>query len=138
MSTPLSNGGATLAPTPAQPHHLSRQPSKEDLELAENLNLLNHSHDRPPASRETDAHSENNPPPTSNGTAKNNNEQVSEYHSLEDTLGYHANLPNNPPADDQQPPPPQAQASQPAMSTPASTPRRSLGGSVPVNGQICR
>ncbi|TKA63403.1 hypothetical protein B0A49_07455, partial [Cryomyces minteri] len=40
MSAPLQGGGCAntvLAPSPAPPHHLSREPSREDMELAEQL-----------------------------------------------------------------------------------------------------
>lgn len=134
MSTPLSNGGATLAPTPTHPHHLSRQPSKEDLELAENLNLLNHSHERPPASREADTQPENTSDPSPNGVEKKN-DSVSEYHSLEDTLNYQSGLQNNQPEEQHSQP---TQMAQPTLSTPTSTARRSLGASTPVNGQVCK
>ncbi len=51
MSAPVSATSASLAPIPL-PTHLTRQPSKEDIELAQNLNLLINAESRHSGGRE--------------------------------------------------------------------------------------
>ncbi|KAK7187523.1 GATA zinc finger [Paraphaeosphaeria sporulosa] len=41
MANGSGSGGTSLAPTPTHPHHLSREPSREDVEMAEQLSQLN-------------------------------------------------------------------------------------------------
>jgi hypothetical protein len=45
MAHPSSSGSTSLAPTPTHLHHLSREISKDELEMAESLRRLNQGHD---------------------------------------------------------------------------------------------
>ncbi|KAH7395196.1 hypothetical protein DE146DRAFT_99649 [Phaeosphaeria sp. MPI-PUGE-AT-0046c] len=45
MAHPSGSGGTSLAHTPTHPHHLSRETSKDELEMAESLRRLNQAHD---------------------------------------------------------------------------------------------
>jgi hypothetical protein len=121
-----AGGGASLAPTPAHPHQLSRQPSKEDLEMAENLNLLNHSQDRHSTRRNSNMRTDAVNSTVTEAQCANspgNAPEISEYHSLEDTLNYQ-------------------RASQPEQSptqtATAAMQQRSQVSNAPITGQICR
>ncbi|KAF2736150.1 hypothetical protein EJ04DRAFT_490433 [Polyplosphaeria fusca] len=81
MSNMSSGGGTSLAPTPAHPHQLSREPSNEDIEMAESLRLLNSSQD-PGASRI--GPTDEKPAPVCPSDA--HTPEI--YHSLDDTLHY--------------------------------------------------
>ncbi|OCL08607.1 glucocorticoid receptor-like (DNA-binding domain), partial [Glonium stellatum] len=128
MSAAISaGGGASLAPTPAHPHQLSRQPSKEDLEMAENLNLLNHSQDRHPTRRDSNTRTDAANSAVSDGQSANspvNAPEISEYHSLEDTLNY------------QRPSQPEQSPTQTAAAA-AAMQQRAQTSNAPVTGQIC-
>ncbi|KAH7130320.1 hypothetical protein B0J11DRAFT_249218 [Dendryphion nanum] len=116
MANASGSGGTSLAPTPTHPHQLSREPSKEDIEMAENLSLLNHSQG-PHTPR---------PEPGTSGqqvTASSQEQPSSIYHSLEDTLPFQR--------EDQ---PEQA----PSPPTTASLAQANAGGAnAPVTGQTC-
>lgn len=125
MGAPSERGGTSLAPTPTHPHHLSREPSREDVEMAEQLSQLNRAQE-PHTPRTT------SPPATFSSTAASTSAaapsppgKTSEiYHSLEDTLRQRAN---------EQP----EQTLCPA--TPSSLPPTSVsGGGAAMVGQVCR
>ncbi|KAF2677154.1 hypothetical protein K458DRAFT_350683 [Lentithecium fluviatile CBS 122367] len=110
------SGGTSLAPTPTHPHHLSREPSREDVEMAEQLSQLNQSHDSQ-ATRITSPSRHQNPatPPAA--------ESSEIYHSLEDAV---------PLRKSEQP------ETAPNPATPASLPPPSIaGGNAPMTGQTC-
>lgn len=112
-----SSGGTSLAPTPTHPHHLSREPSREDVEMAEQLSQLNQVQDTR-ISRITSpsqAHQPATPPPTHTPEI---------YHSLDDS---------RPLRESEQP-------EQPSMpSTPASLPHSNVAtGNALMTGQVCR
>lgn len=114
MAHPSGSGGTSLAPTPTQPHHLSRESSREELEMAESLRRLN---------QVQDAHMSNTGSPLREqqpGTPPD--DQKSEiYHSLEDAVPIAGSL------------------ASPAPTTTLSLPPRSVGGnSAPIIGQVCR
>lgn len=117
MADSSSRGGTSLAPAPTHPHQLSREPSREDVEMAEHLSQLNQAHDAHPPRTAPSSHSQH---PATSPSA-----QTSEiYHSLDDTLPLHKN---------EQPEP------APSTSTPVPMPPRSVGGgNAPITGQICR
>jgi hypothetical protein len=117
MTNSSGSGGTSLAPTPTHPHHLSREPSREDIEMAQNLSLLNHSQDSnqprmasaPKAQQSGDAPEGQSP-------------EI--YHSLEDTLAFQQS---------EQP------EEAPTPATLASTSRTGAGGAnAPLTGQVCR
>jgi GATA-binding protein len=114
MAHPPGSGGTSLAPTPTHPHHLSRESSREELEMAESLRRLN---------QVQDAHMSNTGSPLREQQPDiPQDDQKSEiYHSLEDAV-------------------PIAGASvSPAPSTSLSLPPRDVGGSsAPIIGQVCR
>ncbi|KAK5284625.1 GATA type transcriptional activator of nitrogen-regulated proteins [Cryomyces antarcticus] len=115
MSAPLQGGGfsdTALALSPAPPHHLSRQPSREDMELAEQLV----SHAR--GLRDADSHV----PEARAGENRGLTNRLSgEYHSLDDVQA--------PQMDD-----PTMNPSQEAV----PSQQRLQSGSVPMGGQVCR
>lgn len=127
MSTSkTADWGASLA-SAIPSTQLNREPSKEELESARVLNLLNgsggflgvpashSSHEQPDASGEDVA------APTP-GSGRRPSE-VSEYHSLDDTLSYR-NATRSPQSSSQDPS--------------GSTPRPAATGSASFTGQICR
>ncbi|ORY16773.1 hypothetical protein BCR34DRAFT_622234 [Clohesyomyces aquaticus] len=117
MANISASGGTSLAPTPTHPHQLSRNPSREDIEMAENLHLLNHSREsNPPRPSESDAQGHQ---PTS--SPQEQNPEI--YHSLEDTLAFQ-----------QSEPPEQAPTH---ATTTSMAPGSGLGGNAPVTGQVC-
>ncbi|KAF2180026.1 hypothetical protein K469DRAFT_673239 [Zopfia rhizophila CBS 207.26] len=115
MANNSGSGGTSLAPTPTHPHQMSREPSKEDIEMAENLNLLTHARD--PDTPRTEGQNRGTP-------ATSPQEEQSEiYHSLEDTLHFQrSERPEQAP-------------------TPATTVSMGSkvvgGGNAPVTGQVC-
>ncbi|KAF2755310.1 hypothetical protein EJ05DRAFT_97735 [Pseudovirgaria hyperparasitica] len=92
----LSRGGTSLAPMPTHPHHLLRQPSREDLEMAESLSSLTQSHDRQTQSQtsgnarneESKAESLNSDRTSQGSGERRRPSSVSEYHSLADTMQF--------------------------------------------------
>lgn len=116
MAHPSGTGGTSLAPTPTHPHHLSRESSREELEMAESLRRLN---------QVQDAHMSNTGSPLGEqqsqpGTPQD--DQKSEiYHSLEDAV------------------PIAGASASPTPTTSLSLPPRNAGGSsAPIIGQVCR
>ncbi|KAF2703611.1 hypothetical protein K504DRAFT_174112 [Pleomassaria siparia CBS 279.74] len=116
MTHSSASGGTSLAPTPTHPHHLSREPSREDIEMAENLSLLNHSqHSNTsrtaslPQRRQSDTAPEGQSPEI--------------YHSLEDTLAFQQ---GGQPED----------APTPAT-TASSAQTNPTGPNAPLTGQVC-
>lgn len=127
MSAPPGRGGGTsLAPTPTHPHHLSREPSREEVEMAEQLSQLNRVQEphtprtaSPPATHSSAMAS------ASVANAMSSPGKVPEiYHSLEDTIRVRASEQ-----------PEHAMRSE----TPSSLPPSSVsGGNVAMIGQVCR
>jgi hypothetical protein len=128
MSTSqATSGGASLA-SPPPPTQLNREPSREELESARVLNLLNgsggflgvptshSSHQQPGASSDDVA-----PTPSPDGGRRPS--EVSEYHSLDDTLSYR-NAARSPQSSSQDPS--------------GSTTRHAATGNPSITGQICR
>ncbi|CAO2654646.1 Nn.00g113790.m01.CDS01 [Neocucurbitaria sp. VM-36] len=108
-----SSGGTSLAPTPTHPHHLSRESSRDELEMAESLRRLNQAHDA--HIKRTDSRSHEPPPAT-----PQEDSQSEIYHSLEDAV------------------PISPGPATPATATPSLLPPRSEGGAnAPVAGQVC-
>jgi GATA-binding protein len=114
MEHPPGSGGTSLAPTPTHPHHLSRETSRDELEMAESLRLLNQGQERHKS--RTEIPLQENQPMSGRG------DQRSEiYHSLEDAI----------PISD-------GPATQ-ATSTSLQIPRMNFDGTnLPVSGQVCR
>lgn len=67
------NGGTALAPTPVPSLRMSKEPSKEDIEMAENLSLLNHA-----------PRNEAKPQEESARISPDGSSEI--YHSLEDAI----------------------------------------------------
>jgi GATA-binding protein len=67
-----------MAPTPTHPHHLSRETSGDELEMAESLRRLNQTHDNHMPRTENPTHGHQ---PPSQG-----DEPPEIYHSLEDAV----------------------------------------------------
>ncbi|KAF1948387.1 hypothetical protein CC80DRAFT_317025 [Byssothecium circinans] len=119
MTGSSGSGGISLAPTPTHPHHLSmsREHSREDVEMAESLSQLNQAEPRTPritSPQQGQGESPADTPPA----------QSSEiYHSLEDTLRLRES---------------EQQEQSPNPATPTSLPPPSIsGGNAPITGQIC-
>lgn len=114
MAQPSGSGGTSLAPTPTHPHHLSRESSREELEMAESLRRLNQVQDTHMSNMGSSLR-EQQP-----GTPQD--DQKSEiYHSLEDAV------------------PIAGAPASPAPTASVSLPPRSVGGSnAPIVGQVCR
>ncbi|PVH97316.1 hypothetical protein DM02DRAFT_644267 [Periconia macrospinosa] len=124
MGAPSGRGGTSLAPTPTHPHQLSREPSREDVEMAEQLSQLNRAQEphtprtaSPPATYSSATAS------ASAATATSPGKTPEIYHSLEDTLRLRAT----------------EQSEQTLRSdTPSSLPPPSMsGGSAAMVGQVC-
>jgi GATA-binding protein len=77
MAHPSGSGGTSLAPTPTHPHHLSRETSKDELEMAESLRRLNQAHDHQTERTSTPSHAPQQAPSPPEA-------QSEIYHSLED------------------------------------------------------
>jgi GATA-binding protein len=114
MAHPPGSGGTSLAPTPTHPHHLSRETSRDELEMAESLRLLNQGQERHKSRIEI--------PLQEHQPMSGRVDQRSEiYHSLEDAI----------PISD-------GPATQ-ATSTSLQIPHMSFDGTnLPVSGQVCR
>lgn len=117
MAHPSGSGGTSLAPTPTHPHHLSRETSKDELDMAESLRLLNQTHDPQKPRMETPSQEQQqqqqHPDPDN---------QTSEiYHSLEDAVPIATG-----------PPTPATAASLQIPNTNYDAPN------APITGQICR
>lgn len=117
MANGSGSGGTSLAPTPTHPHHLSREPSREDVEMAEQLSQLNQVQDSRTSRIASPSQAQQAPtPPPAHAPEI--------YHSLEDA---------RPMRESEQP----EQGSFPA--TPASLPQPNLGsGNALLTGQVCR
>lgn len=115
MAHPSGSGGTSIAPTPTHPHHLSREASKDEMDMAESLRRLEHAHE--PRSPRTATPSHPQRAPSTQGEARS---EI--YHSLEDAVPISEG--------------PATQA------TPTSTfspqPGSVIGTSAPISGQICR
>ncbi|KAH9874396.1 sterol regulatory element binding protein, transcription factor Sre1 [Plenodomus lingam] len=113
MAQPSGSGGTSLAPAPTHPHHLSREASRDELEMADSLRRLNQAHDN---ATKVDAPSYEPAPAT-----PHEDQRPEIYHSLEDAV---------PIAEEQTTPVTQASV---------QTPSRAFEGlATPVAGQICR
>lgn len=125
MGAPSGRGGTSLAPTPTHPHQLSREPSREEVEMAEQLSQLNRAQE--PQTPRTASPPGNKSPDTASAsaaTATSPGKSPEIYHSLEDTLRLRAN---------EQP----EQTLRP--NTPSSFPPPSMnGGNAAITGQVCR
>jgi GATA-binding protein len=77
MAHPSGSGGTSLAPAPTHPHHLSREASKDELEMAESLQRLNQAHDHHLARTATPSQTKQPLPSPSDARSEI-------YHSLED------------------------------------------------------
>jgi uncharacterized Zn finger protein (UPF0148 family) len=114
MAHPSGSGGTSLAPTPTHPHHLTRESSKEELEMAESLRRLH---------QVQDTHMSNTGSPLKEqqvpGTPQDDqNPEI--YHSLEDAI------------------PIAGASASPAPTTSLSLPPQNAGGSsAPIIGQVC-
>ena len=113
MAHVSGTGGTSLAPTPTYPHHLSRETSREELEMAENLRLLQaHEHHKP----RTETPSQEQQP-----VDTQEDERSEIYHSLEDAVP----IPDGPAV--------------PATSTSLQLQNINYDASnAPVTGQVCR
>ncbi|KAL5114793.1 GATA type transcriptional activator of nitrogen-regulated proteins [Pleosporales sp. CAS-2024a] len=114
MAHTSGNGGTSLAPTPTHPHHLSREASKDELDMAESLQRLNQAHDHPQSRTATPSNTQR--PGSAPVEARS---EI--YHSLEDAK------------------PIMEAPATPATSTTSRHPPPSSGteSSAPVSGQIC-
>jgi GATA-binding protein len=114
MTHPPGSGGTSLAPTPTHPHHLSRETSKDELEMAESLRLLNQAHEHHRPRTETPAQEQHQ-------THSQEDQRHEIYHSLEDAV------------------PISEQPANSANSTSLQLPNMSYDASnAPVAGQVCR
>jgi GATA-binding protein len=113
MAHHSGNGGTSFAPTPTHPHHLSREASKDEMEMAESLRRLNQAPESHPSRTATPAHA-----PRSSAQEEARSEI---YHSLQDAVPISEGPATSP--------------------TTSSTPLQSnsiIGVNAPVSGQICR
>jgi GATA-binding protein len=117
MTHPSRSGGTSLAPTPTHPHFLSRETSKDELDMAESLQRLNQAHDHPMSRTATPSHA----PLATSSTPPPQEERSEIYHSLEDA---------KPILDGSTTP-------APSESLPAAL-NNGIGPNAPVTGQICR
>lgn len=114
MAHPPGSGGTSLAPTPTHPHHLSRETSRDELEMAESLRLLNQAHEHHRPRTET-------PSQEQHQIQGQGDERPEIYHSLEDAV------------------PISEQPTTPATSTSLQLPSMNYDASnAPVTGQVCR
>ncbi|KAF1944374.1 hypothetical protein EJ02DRAFT_99499 [Clathrospora elynae] len=113
MAHPSGSGGTSLAPTPIYAHHLSRETSRDELEMAESLRRLNQAHDHH-RSRSGTPDQE----PHSFTTQEDNRSGI--YHSLEDAVPISEGL------------------ATPATLATLQTPSMSFDGTnASVTGQVC-
>ncbi|KAF2451630.1 hypothetical protein P171DRAFT_9600 [Karstenula rhodostoma CBS 690.94] len=116
MANGSGSGGTSLAPTPTHPHHLSREPSREDVEMAEQLSQLNQVQDNRPSRLASPSQAQQAPtPPPAHAPEI--------YHSLEDA---------RPMRESERP-------EQPSLpTTPASLLQPNTGSGNPlITGQVC-
>lgn len=115
MAHPSGSGGTSLAPTPTHPHHLTRESSKEELEMAESLRRLHQVQDTRMSNSGSPLKEQQVP-----GTPQDDqNPEI--YHSLEDAI------------------PIAGASASPAPTTSLSLPPQNAGGSsAPIIGQVCR
>ncbi|KAF2871424.1 hypothetical protein BDV95DRAFT_493652 [Massariosphaeria phaeospora] len=116
MANISRSGGTALAPTPTHPHQLSREPSEEDIEMAEHLRRLTQAQPSRTPRLESAPQGEHSPL-----LAQDETSEI--YHSLEDTLAFQRT---------------EQSAQPPTPGTIASVSGMSLGGgNAPVMGQVC-
>ncbi|KAH8728644.1 hypothetical protein GQ44DRAFT_737352 [Phaeosphaeriaceae sp. PMI808] len=113
MAHPLSSGGTSLAPTPTHPHHLSRETSKDEIEMAESLQRLNQAHDKHVPRTVTPSHAQQ-------PSASQEEERSEIYHSLEDAV-----------------PMSESPATPTALVSVPLPPSNIIGANAPISGQIC-
>jgi GATA-binding protein len=114
MAHPSGSGGTSLAPTPTHPHQLSRETSRDELEMTESLRLLNQAHEHHKPRTET-------PSQAQQPTPGQEDQQPEIYHSLEDAI------------------PMSEGPATPATSTSLQVPHMNFDGTnAPVSGQVCR
>jgi hypothetical protein len=115
MAHPSASGGTSLAPTPTHPHHLSRETSRDELEMAESLRRLNQAHDHQASRTATPSHARQPVPLPAEASPEI-------YHSLEDAR------------------PIQEGPATAATSVSSPLPPNSTAGVInaPISGQICR
>jgi hypothetical protein len=113
MAHPSGSGGTSLAPTPTHPHHLSREASKDELEMAESLQRLTQAHDHTSRTA-TPLHAQQPHSPQTEARPEI-------YHSLEDAKPIVEG-----------PATPGTSASSPLP------PSSVIGISAPISGQVCR
>jgi hypothetical protein len=114
MAHPSGSGGTSLAPTPTHPHYLSRETSKDELEMAESLRRLNQAHDHHVSRTATPSHTQRlSPSPRE--------ERPEIYHSLEDAK-----------------PMLEGTATPTTLSSLPLPPNSGTGASAPISGQVCR
>ncbi|USP78937.1 transcription factor Sre1 [Curvularia clavata] len=120
MAHPSGSGGTSLAPTPTHPHQLSRETSKDELEMAESLRLLNQTHDQQKPRVESpsqEQQQQQQQPPSIHGQE---NQRSEIYHSLEDAVP----IANGPPT--------------PSTSASMQIPNMNYEApNAPITGQIC-
>jgi hypothetical protein len=122
MAHPSGSGGTSLAPTPTHPHQLSRETSRDELEMAESLRLLNQTHDHQKPREEAVSQDQQQQQQQQPQPVHVQEDQRSEiYHSLEDAV---------PIADG--PPTPSTTASLQIPNMNYEAPN------APITGQICR
>lgn len=120
MAHPSGSGGTSFAPTPTHPHQLSRETSRDELDMAESLRLLNQTHEHQKPRVEATSQEQQQQQQQQHTHAQE--DQRSEiYHSLEDAV---------PIAD--APPTPSTAASLQIPNMNYETPNAS------ITGQICR
>jgi GATA-binding protein len=117
MAHPSASGGTSLAPTPTHPHFLSREASKDELDMAESLQRLNHVHDHQMSRTASPSHAQL----ATSSTPSPRDERSEIYHSLEDAKPI-LDGPTTPATSETVPLPPNSV----------------IGPNAPVAGQICR
>ncbi|EMD70050.1 hypothetical protein GGP41_000202 [Bipolaris sorokiniana] len=85
MAHPSGSGGTSFAPTPTHPHQLSRETSRDELDMAESLRLLNQTHEHQKPRVEATSQEQQQQQQQQHTHAQE--DQRSEiYHSLEDAV----------------------------------------------------
>ncbi|KAF2129426.1 hypothetical protein P153DRAFT_316365 [Dothidotthia symphoricarpi CBS 119687] len=113
MAHHTGRGGTSLAPTPTHPHHLSRESSRDELEMADALRRLNQVQETHGQRQEITLQEHQPDTPQTEPESKI-------YHSLEDAVPI-----------SQGPATPATSISSPLP------PRIAGGGSAPISGQVC-
>ncbi|CAI6342196.1 unnamed protein product [Periconia digitata] len=126
MATPSGRGGTSLAPTPTHPHHLSREPSREDVEMAEQLSQLNRAQE-PHAPRHASPPTTQSPADASAAAMASPGKTPEIYHSLEDTLRLRASEQTDHTLRD----------TTPSSLPPASVSGSNTGAYATISGQVC-